>query len=417
MVDRTCESLMRAPGCWRSEMGYLARMTGDAVRVPSSGLLVLCAGNAYDDTKVHDQHIAEQLAASGRVLYVDPPVSLARLARDYRAASSMSLRPDRMGPDLWRFTPLVEPYPARKTTVRVTSWLLAQQISRVVRRLGCRSCDIVSAWPLYDVFPVDSARRRVYWAQDDFVGLAEIHGQDQALLAAREAEIAEAADVVVASNPLVADAHKLRHRDVRLIPFGCDPATFAAVGEQAAEVRLSRPSVGVIGRLNSRIDMSLLEAAAERYPLLLVGPADPGFVDDRFRRLLASPSVQWVGPRPHAELRSYYRCIDVGLVPYADTAFNRGSFPLKLLEYLAAGLAVVSTDLPATRWLNTPLIHTATDRADFVGAMDRAVAERDDPLIVSRRREYARSNSWESRARSLRDVIDEVRHDVRGTSP
>jgi teichuronic acid biosynthesis glycosyltransferase TuaH len=95
-------------------------------------------------------------------------------------------------------------------------------------------------------------------------------------------------------------------------------------------------------------------------------------------------------------------------VPYADTAFNRGSFPLKLLEYLGAGLPVVSTDLPATRWLDTPLIHTATNRTGFVAAVERVLGGA-DPGTPASRREFARRHGWESRARQVRTIVDEAR--------
>ena len=89
-----------------------------------------------------------------------------------------------------------------------------------------------------------------------------------------------------------------------------------------------------------------LRGVAEAGPsLLLIGPHSPG-VNGPMRDLVARDNVRWVGPKPYDSLKSYLRIMDVGLVPYADTPFNRGNFPLKLLEYLAAGHGVVATDLP-----------------------------------------------------------------------
>jgi glycosyltransferase involved in cell wall biosynthesis len=386
-------------------------MTEEVARLARSSaeLLVLCAGNPFDDTKVADQHLAEWLAEMSPVLYVDPPTSVVRLAREVGRRPPL-LAPRRIGSHLWRFTPLVGPYPARRSTLPINTWVLAHELELAVRRLGHASFDLVSAWPLHDLWNVRGVRARAYWAQDDFVGLAEIHGQDQELVAEREAAIAGAADVVVAANPLVAASHSARGLDVRLIPFGCDPDIVPVdqSGAVAGDVHLARPCTGVIGRFNRRTDLDLLEAVAERWPLLLVGPVDDDFRTDRFGRLVDRPAVQWVGPRAHGELAPYYRSIAVGLVPYADTAFNRGSFPLKLLEYLGAGLPVVSTDLPATRWLDTPLIHTATNRTGFVAAVERVLGGA-DPGTPASRREFARRHGWESRARQVRTIVDEAR--------
>ena len=57
--------------------------------------------------------------------------------------------------------------------------------------------------------------------------------------------------------------------------------------------------------------------------------------------LLARPNVQWVGAAPFERLPTYMRAIDVGIVPYADSAFNQ-ELPLKTLEYLAAGRPTVA---------------------------------------------------------------------------
>jgi teichuronic acid biosynthesis glycosyltransferase TuaH len=104
-------------------------------------------------------------------------------------------------------------------------------------------------------------------------------------------------------------------------------------------------------------------------------------------------------------LPSYLRVIDVGLVPYRDTAFNRGSFPLKTLEYLAAARAVVATDLPATRWLATDLVCIATGPVDFADQVDRLAASARTAGMMTRRREFAASHSWASRASEIHAAI------------
>ena len=109
-----------------------------------------------------------------------------------------------------------------------------------------------------------------------------------------------------------------------------------------------------------------LEAVAQSgHSLLLVGPRQTTFELERINALLSLPNVQWVGPKPFESLPSYLRITTVGLTPYADSDFNRASFPLKTLEYLAAGKPVVSTDLPAARWLATDLVTIAKSPADF----------------------------------------------------
>ena len=175
-------------------------------------------------------------------------------------------------------------------------------------------------------------------------------------------------------------------------------------------VELDAPVVGFVGRINERIDLRLLEAVVNRgRSLLLVGPKTPSFQSARLDALLERANVSWVGPVPFERLPAYFGAIDVGITPYADTAFNRGSFPLKTLEYLAAGREVVSTDLPATRWLETDLVTRASEPDEFADAVDRALLTSRTPESVATRRAFADAHSWTRRADDMLAVIDELR--------
>jgi teichuronic acid biosynthesis glycosyltransferase TuaH len=116
--------------------------------------------------------------------------------------------------------------------------------------------------------------------------------------------------------------------------------------------------------------------------------------------LLARPNVHHVGAVPFEELPRWFARMDVGLTPYTDSAFNRASFPLKTLEYLAAGRAVVSTDLPASARLRTEStqVWIAADHRGFADAVRQAAACPRTPEVVEQRRAVARRHSWAARA-------------------
>jgi glycosyltransferase involved in cell wall biosynthesis len=95
----------------------------------------------------------------------------------------------------------------------------------------------------------------------------------------------------------------------------------------------------------------------------------------------------------------------VGLVPYADSAFNRGSFPLKTLEYLAAGRRVVATDLPATRWLATDLVSVASEPRAFADAVEAAISSRASADEVAERRRFGAGHSWALRALDMARAV------------
>lgn len=372
-------------------------------------VIVMCAANNYDSVKGADQHMAENLSRLSPVLYVDPPISwLTPLRNRALAGSVRGPRLRMLGENLARLTPVAQPGPTRPGMPPLTSALTRRHLRRAVSMLGARVRAVVSAWPQYQVFGVCGEKTRAYWAQDDYVGGASLMGLPAGQVDRLERRVAAAADVVIAVSPVLADTWRARGHDVTLIANGADVGAYSQADEAALplDVRLPGPVAGLVGQINDRTDLGLLEAVAERgRSLLLVGPVRLGSEAGRFAALARRPNVCWAGHHPFGELPGYLRLIDVGLVPYSDSLFNRGSFPLKTLEYLAAGRGVVSTDLPSVRWLNTDLVTIASGPQDFADKVDRLLAQARTPAVIDRRRAFAARHSWSSRAADLDAVL------------
>jgi teichuronic acid biosynthesis glycosyltransferase TuaH len=95
----------------------------------------------------------------------------------------------------------------------------------------------------------------------------------------------------------------------------------------------------------------------------------------------------------------------VGLTPYADTSFNRASFPLKTLEYLAAGVPVVSTDMPAARWLNSEHVTISEDAEAFARHVTEVLSQPENESQRQSRRDFAAGHSWVIRAKQFLELL------------
>jgi glycosyltransferase involved in cell wall biosynthesis len=144
--------------------------------------------------------------------------------------------------------------------------------------------------------------------------------------------------VSVATEELAAWAR--RHNPaVSVVPMAIDPAAYAAVRRPAsAEVQ----SPVVLGWMGTGGGLGYLEALApvlrdlaQTYPVV-VRVLSGAYRDVRLPGvpLDARP---WRGPPSLAEAAAF----DIGLVPLADTPFERAKFPFKLLQYLALGVPAV----------------------------------------------------------------------------
>jgi hypothetical protein len=374
-----------------------------------AGTVVIYATNPWDGVKFQDRHLAERLTRYAPVLYVNRPISrLTRRRGPDRLGALTGPRLRRIGPRLAVLTPEGLPGPERRYMAPITERLVHRRVEQTIAELGGNIGAVIDGSVLLESLGAYSGIRKVFWAQDDYVGGAELFGQDPARIARNEVRHARAADVIVASSPMVAGQWRARGFDPELIPFGCDAAQYADVDAvaPATDVTLPSPIVGSVGYLNDRLDIDLLlETARRGRSLLLVGGIHSSFDAGHLDELLAFPNVQWVGFKEFADLPPYFRAIDVGVVPYTRSAFNLGSFPLKTLEYLAAGRAVVATDLPSTRWLDTDLIEIASTPTDFADAVDRALQHERSADDVARRQEFARRHTWDERARAWAKVL------------
>jgi teichuronic acid biosynthesis glycosyltransferase TuaH len=363
-------------------------------------LVVFCAGTSWDGVWFPEKHVADRMTRYAPVLYVDPPISPITARRHpHLAASMQGPRLRLVRPGLARLTPVVLPGMHRPGMYKVTEALSRRALRAAVAELGGTVRAVVMACP--DVlFGECEERLKVVYATDDFVAGAALMGVGEKVVRASVDRLAAEADRVVVVSPALADHWRGLGHDPVLVANGCDDDLYAGTDEAPVppDGVLPAPVAGFVGHLSDRIDVALLEAVADRgRSLLLVGPRQPTFELARVERLLSRPNVRWVGAKPFETLPSYMRCIDVGLTPYADTAFNRASFPLKTLEYLAAGRGVVATDLPAVRWLDSDLVGIASGPSDYAAAVDRALDEPRTPELAAARRAVACRHSWSSR--------------------
>jgi glycosyltransferase involved in cell wall biosynthesis len=112
-----------------------------------------------------------------------------------------------------------------------------------------------------------------------------------------------------------------------------------------------------------------------------------------------------LGPRPYEVLPKYLAAMGVGLIPFKHNAVTYHADPIKAYEYLAAGLPVVATDLPALRRLEH-VVRLADSPQAFLRQLDAALAEGREPGRTERQAEAAR-HSWASRFQTIDALMNQ----------
>ena len=369
-----------------------------------TGPIVYFAGVRWDTLAGTDRQLATEMAADGQILWIDTPRSILR--RDPNGIPPVS----RPHPNITRLTVTSLPGLQRPGLRSVADWRRASVAKRYLRRHRLHPRAIVAS----TTAPMLALTKRVpglkvLFETDDSVAAGAMWGVSKHYLhMAREANLAQA-DLVLAVTPELARHLQRTARAPRWLPNGVELGRFAdASGDRSDDAMLPGPVAGVIGQFNARTDIALLgDVQAAGISLLLVGPRwfTTAEQNAEFEELIARPGVRWVDAVPREQLTQYLSQIDVGLTPYVDSMFNRRSYPLKTLEYLAAGIPVVATDVATTQGLDDRFVSVA-DRESFVDSVMRALASEWDRAAIA---ESVVNDGWPARATQVLAWIDSER--------
>jgi len=223
-------------------------------------------------------------------------------------------------------------------------------------------------------------------------------------------------DLVLASSRKQCEKRKEIHPNVFYIPNGVDFTYFKrAMKSKASEPDdlrpIPRPRIGYIGNIeNVRLDYNLLEETAKIHPewsFVLIGWVSGG-AEEKVKSLTQLQNVYVLPYKPHAKIPIYLKGFDVGLIPFKVTPFSNAMNPLKLYEYLAVGLPVVSTMLDELKCYSK-IISISWNVDDFVFLIEKALQD-NSPDKVLNRISFAQQNSWDQRVEEMSSILNEGLH-------
>ncbi|HUU89932.1 MAG TPA: glycosyltransferase [Phycisphaerae bacterium] len=116
-------------------------------------------------------------------------------------------------------------------------------------------------------------------------------------------------------------------------------------------------------------------------------------------------TIQIHGRKPYEDLPAYCRCFDVGLIPFKINELTKAVNPIKLREYLAAGLPVVSTPLPEVAAYDG-LVGIAHTPDETVAALEHCLAA--DPDQRMERSHGVADETWHGKLNAIEKALNDT---------
>lgn len=214
------------------------------------------------------------------------------------------------------------------------------------------------------------------------------------------------ADLVLAtSEKLYARAHTINPHTC-LIPNGCDFNYFKrARSNQLAPPdlpELGRAVIGYMGAVASWCDLELLDKLAQVFSdcsLMIIGPLY------NVHNIPLRPNIHWLGYKAYEELIYYASYFDVGIIPFRQSDMTAAVNPIKMWEYMAMGIPVVTTALPETQKYKEEIYYSLRHQY-FINNVRRALKQ-ENWEKCEHRMNLAKENSWMARAEVILKAIQE----------
>jgi glycosyltransferase involved in cell wall biosynthesis len=374
---------------------------------------IVCFSHDWTGDPLSKTHLMRVLSKENRILWVNaianrmPTASSKDVSRIFNKLKAFGEPVREVEPNIFVLNPLAIPAYGSDAMVAMNRRLLVTQVKRAMRRLGFSDVVNMVFNPAAGMIAGKLGERElIYYCVDEYTAFT---GATDGLKRIEDDLFRRASLVVVSAEKLL-ESKKHLNPNTHLIRHGTDWQHFRTAIDGGLAVpfdiaHLPRPIIGFHGLLADWVDYELIIKVAEHFQhgsVVLVGKTSVDAAQ-KIKVLDGVPNIHRLGRKPYADLPGYCAAFDVALNPFEISELTLAANPLKVREYLAAGLPVVSTDIPEVRVLDDVLV--GVDHDDFISKVESALANPKTRAAVSN---AIRGESWESKIEELRELVSKL---------
>jgi glycosyltransferase involved in cell wall biosynthesis len=380
-----------------------------------TGHNIICFSNDWDQDPLSKHHIMGRLARNNRILWINsigmrtPTADRRDLVKIGGKLRSFFKGPQRVQDNLYVLSPLAIPFHGSELTANINGALLLRQVRYYQRKLNFENPILWYFLPnVISLFGCVGEKLSLYYITDDFT---QFSGYPAKAIEKIETFLIKKCDVVIASAKRLAEKKTRNGKEIIVVRHGVDHHHFAQAlslspKDWPADIKeMKRPIVGFYGEINNWLDLNLLAEAARKKPewsFVLIGRIGVEVGNIGFLTELAN--VHYLGQKKFEELPAYCAAFDVALIPMKINELTLNVNPLKLREYLAAGVPVVSAPLPEVLSYGD-VVKFATTVHELIAATDELL-KKDRKTLAPNLSQRVANVSWDAKVEDISEIID-----------
>lgn len=371
---------------------------------------ILCFSHDWTGDPLSKTHLMRVLSKENRILWINaianrmPTTSTKDLSRIYKKLKSFTEPIREVEPNIFVMNPLAIPAYGSKTVVSFNQKFLVSQVKRALKKLEMQNIINMVFNPAAGMIAGKLGETElIYYCVDEYTAFTGVTDGLRVI----EEDLFRKSDLVIVSAEKLLDNKKHFNPNTFIIRHGTDWRHFRTALDESTKIpdeiaNLPKPIIGFHGLLADWVDFNLIKKTAEHFndgSVVLIGKIAVD-AEKKIKILDNIPNVHFLGRKPYTELPAYCKGFDVALNPFEISELTLAANPLKVREYLAAGLQVVSTDIPEVRILKDCLVGENHD--DFIAKIEFAL---NNPKSKSDISDNIKHESWDAKVDELREIM------------
>ena len=371
---------------------------------------IVCFSHDWTGDPLSKTHLMRVLSKENRILWINslanrmPTASSKDFSRIVKKLKSFAEPVREVEPNIFVLNPLAFPAYGNEAVRKFNEKFLLRQVKKAMKNLNFQS-------PINMVFNPAAGllagkigeTELIYYCVDEYTaftgaakGLREI-----------EENLFRKSDLVIVSAEKLFESKKDYNANTFVIRHGVDFKHFQKALDEETKIPdeikdLPRPIIGFHGLLADWVDFELIKKTAEHFrngSVALIGKITVD-AEKKIKILDGVSNIHFLGRKPYSELPNFCKAFDVALNPFEISELTLAANPLKVREYLAAGIEVVSTDIPEVRILD--FCRIGETHADFIEQIEESLKNPPSKTAIS---DSIKTESWESRIDELREIM------------